>query len=71
MASQTWTLPRVVAEVLEDPRLSRARDRCGVLYALTRWEDMSREDYATAGGGVCRDYALDAYPWTEVAATGE
>jgi para-nitrobenzyl esterase len=68
MASETWTMDKVVAEVLEDPRLSRTRDRCGVLYALARWEDMSRDEYAAAGGGVCRDYALDAYPWTDLAA---
>jgi para-nitrobenzyl esterase len=71
MASETWTLEKVVADVLADPRLARPRDRCGVLYALARWEDLSREAYAAAGGGVCRAYALDAYPWTDLAAAAE
>ena len=71
MASETWTMERVVAEVLADPRLARARDRCGVLHALARWDDLSRDEYASAGGGVCRDFAFEAYPWTDVAAVGE
>jgi para-nitrobenzyl esterase len=71
MSSETWTLEKVVADVLADPRLPLPRDRCGVLYALARWEDLSREAYAEAGGGLCRDYALDAYPWTDLAATSE
>jgi para-nitrobenzyl esterase len=67
MASETYTLERVVAEVVADPRLESARERCSVLWALTRWEDLSADDYAAAGGGLCREYALDAYPWTDVA----
>jgi len=59
MAGETFTMEKVVAQVLEDPRLSRTRDRCGVLHALARWEDLSPEAYAEAGGGVCRAYALD------------
>jgi len=69
MASETWTMEKVVAEVLADPRLADARARCGVLYALARWEDLSRIEYAAAGGGACRDYAFERYPWTDVAAT--
>jgi para-nitrobenzyl esterase len=71
MASETYTMERVVAEVVADPRLESARERCSVLHALARWDDLSAEDYAAAGGGICRDYALDAYPWTAVAATTE
>jgi para-nitrobenzyl esterase len=71
MASETWTMARVLAEVLEDPRLARARDRCGVLHALARWDDLSRDEYAAAGGGVCREFAFEAYPWTDVAAAGQ
>ena len=56
----------LVRDVLDKPR-----DRCGVLHALARWEDLSRADYAAAGGGLCRDYAFEAYPWTDVAATTE
>jgi para-nitrobenzyl esterase len=70
MASETWTMEKVVAEVLADPRLSLTRDRCGVLHALARWDDLSRAEYAAAGGGVCRDYAFESYPWTDVAAAG-
>jgi para-nitrobenzyl esterase len=69
MASETWTMEKVVADVLADPRLADARARCGVLYALVRWEDLSRIEYASAGGGACRDYAFESYPWTDVAAT--
>jgi para-nitrobenzyl esterase len=68
MASETWTMDKVLADVLADPRLPRPRDRCGVLYALARWEDLSRKAYAEAGGGLCRDYAFEAYPWTDLAA---
>jgi para-nitrobenzyl esterase len=69
MASETWTMQKVVAEVLSDPRLAEPRDRCGVLHALVRWEDLSRIEYGAAGGGACRDFAFEAYPWTDVAAT--
>ena len=71
MASETWTMEKVVAEVLADPRLPEARDRCGVLHALARWDDLPRTDYATAGGGLCRDHAFDAWPWKDVAASGD
>jgi para-nitrobenzyl esterase len=67
MASETYTMERVVADVVADPRFEDARERCSVLHALTRWDDLSPGDYAAAGGGLCRDYALDAYPWTDVA----
>jgi len=71
MASETWTMDRVLTEVLADPRLARARDRCGVLHALARWDDLSRDQYASAGGGVCQDFAFEAYPWPDVAAARE
>ena len=71
MASETWTLDRVVERVLADARLERVRDRCTVLAALARWEDLSAEAYAEAGDGVCRDFALDEYPWTQVATAGD
>jgi para-nitrobenzyl esterase len=69
MASETYTMERVVADVVADPRFADARERCSVLHALARWDDLSPEDYAAAGGGLCRAYALDAYPWTDVAVT--
>lgn len=68
MASETWTLERVVAELLADPRVQDDRTRCAVLRAMTLWNDLPRDQYASAGGGVCADYALDAYPWPDVAA---
>jgi para-nitrobenzyl esterase len=71
MASETWTLPRVVASVLADPRLDQPRQRCGVLHALAAWDYMSRDEYTSAGGGVCADFAFDAYPWADVAAAPE
>lgn len=71
MASETWTVPRVVASVLADPRLDAARDRCGVLRVLTLDDYVARNDYASLGGGLCADLALDTYPWVDVAAPGE
>ena len=71
MASETWDIERVLAKLLADPRLAAARDRCGVLHALAAWDYVSRDAYASAGGGVCRDLAFDAYPWTDVAVASE
>ena len=71
MAAETWDIERVLAKLLADPRLAEARDRCGVLHALTAWDYVSRDAYASAGGGVCRDLAFDAYPWTDVAVASE
>jgi len=71
MASQTWNVARVVDKVLADPRLTAARDRCGVLHALAAWDYVSRAEYGSAGGGVCSDYAFEAYPWTDVASARE
>jgi para-nitrobenzyl esterase len=70
MASETWTLDRVVAELLADERVRDDRQRCAVLRAMTLWNDLPRDQYASAGGGVCAPYAIDAYPWPEVAAAG-
>jgi hypothetical protein len=67
MASETWTLERVVGHVLADARLEDVRDRCAVLASLARWEDLNAEAYATAGDAMCKDFALDAYPWAELA----
>jgi para-nitrobenzyl esterase len=70
MASETWTLDRVVAEVLADPRLTDARKRCQVLRTLALWDYLEIDDYAKVGDGACSAYAFDAYPWGRMAATG-
>ncbi len=70
MSSDTWTIGRVVASVLEDERLEDPRDRCRVMAGLTQGDYIGPKDYAAAGGGACRTYALDAYPWDDVAAGG-
>ena len=36
-----------------------------------RWWGAWRCPEKQAGGGLCRDYAFDAYPWTDLAATRE
>jgi hypothetical protein len=61
MASETFTVDRVVADLLVDPRLATARDRCTVLRNLTEWRYLSPEKYA--GIDICGSYAYDAYPW--------
>ena len=61
LASETFTVERVVAELMEDPRLASARDRCAVLRNLTEWRYLSREQYAAID--ICGSYAYDAYPW--------
>jgi para-nitrobenzyl esterase len=66
LASETFTVDKVVAELMDDPRLTDARDRCAILRALTEWRYLSRERYAATG--VCGSYAYDAYPWRDVAA---
>jgi para-nitrobenzyl esterase len=70
MGSETWTIDRVVAELLADPRLADARKRCQVLRALALWDYIDVAEYAKVGDGTCSGYALDAYPWGEVAASG-
>ena len=67
MASETWTIDGVVAAVLADERLDTARDKCSVLASLARWDYIDPGAYASTGGGICASYALDAYPWPDVA----
>jgi hypothetical protein len=68
MASETYTIEAVVAAVVADERLDTARDKCSVLASLTEWDYIDAEGYASAGDGVCRLYAFEEYPWTDVAA---
>jgi para-nitrobenzyl esterase len=65
LASETFTVDRVAAELIEDPRLSTDRDRCTVLWGLTEWRYLSQEQYAALD--TCRGYPFDAYPWPEEA----
>ncbi len=67
MSNDIWTVERVVAEVLRDERLSDARDRCRVLHGLTDWDYIDRHEYAAAGGGACRSFAYEDYPWDDPA----
>ncbi len=69
-ASQTWRIADVVADIGRDPRLADARDQCAVLRNLTDWDYIDPEEYASANGAVCARYALDEYPWSDVAAGG-
>src|SRR5262249_58710075 len=66
MGSETWTLERVIAETLADPRLADARDRCAVLRSLALWDYLPRGAYASAGDRLCAHYAFDAYPLREL-----
>ena len=66
LASETFSIDRVVAELMEDPRLATDRDRCTVLWSLTEGRHLSQEQYAALG--ICEAHAFDAYPWDEVAA---
>ena len=68
LASETFTVDRVVADLMVDPRLASTRDRCAVARDLTEWRYLSREKYAAIE--ICGSYAYDAYPWPDVA-TGE
>lgn len=68
MSSDTYTIERVLAEVVDDQRFASARDRCATLHTLVQSEYATAEQYADAGGSVCLDYALDDYPWVDVAA---
>ena len=65
LASETFTVDRVVAELTVDPRLASARDRCAVLHALAEWRYLSPEEYAAID--ICGSYAYGAYPWPDVA----
>jgi len=66
LASETFTIDRVVAELREDPRLATDRDRCKLLRNLAEWRYLSQEKYAALD--ICEGYAFDDYPWLEVAA---
>jgi hypothetical protein len=68
MSADTWSMDRVVAAILADERLDDALDRCRVLAGLTQWDYIDAAQYAAAGSGACRAFALDGYPWEEVAA---
>lgn len=63
LASETFTVEKVVAQLMEDPRLTDDRDRCAILRALAEWRYLSREQYA--GVEACGGYAYQAYPWPE------
>ena len=65
LASETFTIDRVVDELMVDPRLASDRDRCSVLRSLVEEDYLSREQYA--GMGICAEYAYDAYPWPDLA----
>jgi para-nitrobenzyl esterase len=65
LASETFTVERVIAELIDDPRLATGRDRCSVLRGLAEGRYLSREQYAAID--VCASYAFDAYPWPDVA----
>jgi para-nitrobenzyl esterase len=65
LASETFTLEKVIAQLMDDPRLTDDRDRCAIVRALAEWRYLSQEQYA--GTGACGDYAYDAYPWPDVA----
>ena len=48
-----------------DGRFTSQRHRCATYYSFVRrGGSMTPEAYAAVGGGACRDYPLDAYPWT-------
>jgi para-nitrobenzyl esterase len=66
LASETFTVEKVVAQLLDDPRLADDHDRCAILRSLTEWRYLSREEYAASD--VCGSYLFDAYPWLETAA---
>lgn len=63
MASEAFTIDRVVAELIADPRLASDRDRCAVLHSLAEDGHLGREQYA--GMGTCTEYPYDAYPWPD------
>ena len=65
LASETFTVDRVVADLMVDPRLASARDRCAVAQNLTEWRYLSPEKYAAIE--ICGSYAFDAYPWPDAA----
>jgi len=66
LASETFTVEKVVAELMEDARLTDDRDRCAILRAMAEWRYLSPETYAATE--VCGGYAYDAYPWRDVSA---
>jgi para-nitrobenzyl esterase len=67
LASETFTIERVVAEVMADSLLASNGHRCAVLRSLVEEGYLSREQYA--GTAICGPYRYDAYPWPESAAS--
>jgi para-nitrobenzyl esterase len=67
LASETVPLEEIVAAAARDPRLDRAPEKCALLRNLTNWGYIPASTYASAGEGICADYALDAFPWSDVA----
>jgi para-nitrobenzyl esterase len=68
LASETWTLEKVMAAIDSDPRLPNPRDKCALLRNLATDEYITRSEYASANGELCAEFAFAAYPWSDVAA---
>ena len=64
MSSQIESLPRIVADLKADTRLTDPKTRCQVFHELavfTRTE--AKQVYEKVAAEICADYAFDAYPW--------
>jgi para-nitrobenzyl esterase len=62
MAYETYDKPRIVAEVIGDPRLPAPHDKCEQLRGLALFSGYyTRADYAAEPS--CAALAFDTYPW--------
>jgi para-nitrobenzyl esterase len=68
LASETVSLEEVVAAIGADPRLDTPVEKCAVMRNLVAWDYIPVDAYAQANGAICNGYALDAYPWKDMAA---
>jgi hypothetical protein len=61
MASEPTTRAEVIARVATDPRFESPAERCAVWASFVEWtRDMSAEEYAAAGDGMCANHPLEA-----------
>jgi para-nitrobenzyl esterase len=60
MASEPVTRAEVIDGVASDPRFASDGERCAVWASFVQWTDeMTPEDYARAGDGICAAHPLD------------
>jgi para-nitrobenzyl esterase len=66
MSSERVVGETLLAGIAVDERFESQRERCSLYRQLATWSGVLEEDeYATVGGGACREFPFESYPWTD------